>query len=51
MNIAYYPIQGNHDVFPVNVQDFSYPYANENILGMADAWSSFLDANAIAIYK
>ena len=34
-NITVYPIQGNHDTWPVNVQDFSKPNSNYQINGIA----------------
>lgn len=27
-NISVYPIHGNHDTWPINIQDFSKPYSN-----------------------
>lgn len=51
--IQFYPIQGNHDVFPVNVQDFSMPYSNEAIKGHAKEWFGFgwLDGESIFTFK
>lgn len=42
-----YGVLGNHDVFPVNVEDFSLPNLNKAVLGIAPAWSTWLDADAI----
>ena len=33
-----YPIQGNHDTWPVNVQNFDTPNSNEPINGFKDSW-------------
>jgi len=49
LDFTMYPIQGNHDVFPVNVQDFSKP--NPAIIANSKAWSRWLDADSIKQYK
>mmetsp|Transcript_7086 Transcript_7086/g.5341 ORF Transcript_7086/g.5341 Transcript_7086/m.5341 type:complete len:121 (-) Transcript_7086:451-813(-) len=33
-----FPIEGNHDVYPVNVQEFGEPGMNEAINGFKSAW-------------
>lgn len=37
-NIQIYPIQGNHDTWPVNVQNFDKPGTNYEINHFADSW-------------
>ena len=37
-NIQIYPIQGNHDTWPVNVQNFDEPGTNYEINHFADSW-------------
>lgn len=50
-DIQFYPIQGNHDVWPVNVQDFSTPYSDPVINGYAPSWADWLDAEALNEFK
>lgn len=50
-NIAFYPTIGNHDVFPVNMQDFSYPNAQPEILGFSSAWADWLGPEALAQFN
>lgn len=50
-NIAFYPIQGNHDVWPVNVQDFSKPNSNAAINGFSPVWEDWLDSSAMTQFK
>ena len=38
-NIEVFPIQGNHDTWPVNVQDFSAPNTNWPINHFKDSWT------------
>jgi len=47
-NISVYPIQGNHDTWPVNVQDFSDPYTNIPINGFSGDWLDWLEPETIA---
>lgn len=42
-NITIFPIQGNHDTWPVNVEDFSAPNINGAINGFKSVWEQFLD--------
>jgi hypothetical protein len=47
--IKVYPLQGNHDVWPVNVQSFNEPsYMVQNL---TNVWNYWLDANAINSFK
>lgn len=39
LGIDVFPIQGNHDTWPVNVQDFSAPNSNYGINHYAEAWT------------
>jgi sphingomyelin phosphodiesterase len=41
-NITVYPIQGNHDTWPVNVQDFSDPNTNIPINAFGPSWEAWL---------
>jgi len=47
-NISVYPIQGNHDTWPVNVQDFSAEYINEPINGFSGTWADWLDKETLS---
>ena len=38
-NIDIFPIQGNHDTWPVNVEDFSQPNSNYAINHFVDSWT------------
>lgn len=40
LDIDVFPIQGNHDTWPVNVQDFSAPNINYAINHYAEAWTA-----------
>jgi len=42
-NITVLPIQGNHDTWPVNVQNFEIPNANIPINAYKEIWSEWLD--------
>ena len=33
-----YPIEGNHDTYPVNVEDFTYEGIDEAINGFKSYW-------------
>lgn len=46
-NISVYSIQGNHDTWPVNVQDFSKPNTNIQINGFTPAWRDWLDGESL----
>jgi sphingomyelin phosphodiesterase len=37
-NIDVFPIQGNHDTWPVNVENFSGPYTNYAINNLKSTW-------------
>lgn len=45
--ISVYPIQGNHDTWPVNVQDFSSPNSNIPINGFAPTWDGWLEPETL----
>ena len=47
-NVSVYPIHGNHDTWPVNVEDFSSPNSNININGFAELWLDWLNAETVA---
>lgn len=49
-NISVYPIQGNHDTWPVNVQDFSQANSNIPINAFHDLWLDWLEPETIANY-
>ena len=38
--IQFYPALGNHDTFPVNVQDFEKPNSNFQINKFKESWTS-----------
>mmetsp|Transcript_12878 Transcript_12878/g.21785 ORF Transcript_12878/g.21785 Transcript_12878/m.21785 type:complete len:144 (+) Transcript_12878:840-1271(+) len=38
--IDIFPSLGNHDTWPVNVQDFSAPYINDPINHLKDTWNA-----------
>ena len=44
-----YPLQGNHDVWPVNVQSF----LDENVIlkNLSSVWNHWLNADAISTFK
>jgi len=44
-----FPLQGNHDVFPVNVQDFSGPQ-NYVIKNLTTVWNFWLNEQAIQTF-
>ena len=52
MDIQFYPIVGNHDVWPVNVQDFTYPGTDPSINGYAPSWAGpgWLDVAAMQVF-
>jgi hypothetical protein len=43
---AMFPAIGNHDTWPVNVQDFSLPRNNVNINGFAQDWVEWIGEDA-----
>ena len=45
-DITVIPIQGNHDTWPVNIQDFSKPNSNYSINQYKEMWSDWLDQEA-----
>jgi Calcineurin-like phosphoesterase len=45
------PIHGNHDTWPINYQDFSYPETNKAINAYAKAWEGWLDQSSRDTYK
>jgi len=44
--IAVYPCTGNHDTWPVNVQDFREPNINFPINQFKDSWSEWIGPEA-----
>lgn len=49
--VAFGPIHGNHDTWPINYQDFSWPNSNNAISSIADAWENWLEPATIETYK
>ena len=45
--ISVYPIQGNHDTWPVNVQDFSSTNSNIPINAFSGSWAEWLDKETL----
>jgi hypothetical protein len=45
--IAVYPTQGNHDTWPVNVENFITPKSNANIMGFKDSWVDWIGQDAV----
>lgn len=45
-NIPVYPATGNHDTWPVNVEDFSTPNSNYPINHFVDDWAEWLGPDA-----
>ena len=45
-DITVLPIQGNHDTWPVNIQDFSSPNSNYSINQYKQMWSDWLTPEA-----
>ena len=45
-DITVLPIQGNHDTWPVNIQDFSSPNSNYSINQYKEMWSDWLTPEA-----
>lgn len=48
--IQMFPIEGNHDTFPVNVEDFSHPEMNVPMNAFKPYWQDWLDADQYEIY-
>ena len=46
-NIAVFPIQGNHDTWVEEIQDFSAPGINYPINNFKQYWSEWLDDQAM----
>jgi hypothetical protein len=46
-SLMIYPLQGNHDVFPVNVQSFSPSNQNPVIKNLTTVWDYWLNEQAI----
>lgn len=51
MGVSVYPIQGNHDTWPINFQDFTYPYQNLAINTIGDNWKGWLDPDTLDVYR
>jgi hypothetical protein len=45
--MAIYPALGNHDLFPLNIYDFTAAGINQEVEDYKSSWESFLDADAI----
>ena len=45
--IAVYPIQGNHDTWPVNMENFETPHSNANINAFKDSWVDWIGKDAV----
>ena len=43
-----YPSLGNHDIWPVDVEDFSTPNSNPIINSIKDGWTDWIGADAVA---
>ena len=50
-NITVIPIQGNHDTWPVNVQDFAAPNINIPINGFSGSWAEWLDEDTLKQFR
>jgi len=48
-NFMVYPLQGNHDVWPVNVQSFTEP--NYLVQNLSTVWSHWLHNDTIEVFK
>ena len=47
-DIPIYPSLGNHDTWPVDVEDFSKPTSNYIINHVKDSWTDWIGADAVA---
>ncbi len=47
-DIPVYPATGNHDTFPVNIEDFSTPNSNYEINHYAPEWAEWIGEEAAA---
>lgn len=47
-DIPVYPCTGNHDTWPVNIEDFSAPGINYPINHLTESWSEWLGEEAAA---
>lgn len=45
-----FPVQGNHDTWPVNAQDFSKPNSDIPINAFMADWAEWLDADALTVF-
>jgi len=48
LNIPIYPSLGNHDVWPVDVMDFSTPNSSQIINSIKDGWAEWIGPDAAA---
>ena len=46
-NISVFPIQGNHDTWPVNVEDFTLPNSNIQVEGLLESWAEWLEPETL----
>jgi len=45
------PIEGNHDTWPVNVEDFTKPNSNVQITAIRSAWSGWMTEEASTTFE
>ena len=45
------PIHGNHDTWPIDQFDFSWPNSNRAIKSIADAWIDWLEPETLKTYR
>lgn len=50
-NITVCPIQGNHDTWPVNVENFQTPNSNIPINTFSDHWAEWLEPETLEQFK
>lgn len=50
-NISVFSVEGNHDTWPVNVQDFDEAGTNIQINGIAPAWREWLDDETVVEFS
>jgi len=48
--ITVFPIPGNHDTWPVNVQSFATPNSNIPINGFKDHWADWLEPETLEVF-
>jgi sphingomyelin phosphodiesterase len=50
-NITVYPIQGNHDTWPVNVENFQTPNSNIPINTFSKYWEQWLEPETMVLFR